>query len=51
MDTDNKLRLLNGFHDKEAAAEPLPVDPPTEAEPTYTPGFIARFWFFNKGTN
>ena len=51
MDTDNKLILLTGFHDKDAAPEPLPVDPPTEAEPIYKPGFISRFWFFNKGTN
>ena len=50
MDTDNKMVLLSGYHDKDAT-EPVPADPPAEPEPTYKEGFIARFWFFNKGTN
>jgi hypothetical protein len=52
MDTDNKMVLLTGFHDgDEQAPPPPPAEAPANPEPQYAPGFIARFWFFNKGTN
>jgi hypothetical protein len=53
-DTEDKPILLEGFHDEIDDQPPVKEAPEGcegDEEGIYSPGFIASYWFFEKGTN